>query len=566
MMKRIIIDLDRKLYISDDVIMEIPAKMYGRIRILITNSGRIIRNEILAQAEYDYLSDTKDPVANIRKRIAEIIKKFPDLKGHIQNVPGKGYYWNAQCSDHEMIIILNGVPYIITDIENTDFSPKEISEKTFIGLATNMSRNITRTDQSSINSTLHAHGDDYCILEKIVHNLGFKLERGIQKRVGVIEYECNHRSRIVKLGLTSCNLKDETIPEEIFTFPNLEVLILSQNMISSFPKNVTGLTKLKKLDLSNNQIRVLPKYIDFLTSLQYLDLSDNLLNTLPSSIGDLQNLVSIRVIDNSIMHLPEINPKKQWLSLEDLEIDGAYIDTLPSWIYSLKELRILSLSKLHLNHFPDKLYKLKKLNYLLLDSTEFPEWPEDIKLPKSLKHLVLDGSHLPFYHNSNIRKIPSFIVKRKPNYVRSQEYMKKAFSNLQVSLGGDILNGYNLDKILNATPEIAYKYLKRFELEEPVQLFNRQDRTTNQKLVVLGDGNVGKSSLVQRLCLDNPDNDYIPLDPLDYTHGININHHMHLSHIWDKSYQVFRDFTCTFWDFGGQDKYKSCNHLMLTDY
>lgn len=85
------------------------------------------------------------------------------------------------------------------------------------------------------------------------------------------------------------------------------------------------------------------------------------------------------------------------------------------------------------------------------------------------------------------------------------------------------------------------------------------------KVVLLGTGGTGKSSLIQRLCLKNPDDDNIPLNQPQTTHGVNIDYHLTLKGINDIKTNSLYDYTLHFWDFGGQTKYMGLNKLLLTD-
>lgn len=408
--------------------------------------------------------------------------------------------------------------------------------------------------------------NDYEYLKIISKKTGYELVESNKAIPSKITYFWDENEQnILRLSLVACNMTNETLPEELWKFKALELLDLRLNMISNFPMGLIELKTLKELDLSTNQIRVISSEIKHMESLEKLDLSDNQLETLPQDIGKLRNLKRLRLISNRIIKLPSIDTEKEWLAMENLQIDGADVKELPSWLFTLKSLKILSLSKLHLNRFPESIIHLKKLEHLYLDGTQFPKWPDKIDIPSSVKLIVLDGAYLPKVENTDICQIPDFIVKLKPKYVPNQQSINKNSSNLQVSLGGNISNGLNEEKLFNDNVDISYQYLQKIYKNKSINMLDSLTRIKDVKIVLLGAGAVGKTSLVQRLCLTNPDNDNIPLDSVQTTHGVNIDYTLNLNSIWDNAKQRAWDFIAHFWDFGGQNKYRGINKFLLTD-
>ena len=385
----------------------------------------------------------------------------------------------------------------------------------------------------------------------------------INTKIGFSVDENNH---IIQLCMNNCNLMNETIPTELWQLKHLKRLCLSTNMISYFPEGILKLHNLVQLELNGNQLRVITGKIYELRNLESIDLAGNQLESLPLDIGKMPSLKRIRLNSNRLIVLPTLNPHKEWLQLEAIDLDGADIKELPSWLFSLKALKYLSLSKLHLNRFPESICHLSKLERLYLDSTQFPLWPNKILLPKSMRFIVLDGAYLPSISQSGICRIPDAIIELKPKYVRNQKSIDQNDMTFQVSLGGNITDGLDGSQLFNDDPYVSYNYLKnlynvnRFEIDHLEYV-----RLKDIKIALLGSGAVGKTSLVQRLCLSNPDDDNIALETVQTTHGVNIDYQMNLQNVWDKTNKRYENFTAHFWDFGGQDKYRGVNKLLLTD-
>lgn len=385
----------------------------------------------------------------------------------------------------------------------------------------------------------------------------------ISRKIG---YFSDNNGHIVQLCINDCNLLNETIPNELWQLQYLQTLCLSTNMISNFPEGLLKLHNLVRLDLNGNQLRVITGKIKELRLLESLDLAGNQLETLPIDIGQMPSLKKLRLNSNRLVSLPPLDPETDWLQLESIDLDGADMKELPSWLFSLQSLKFLSLSKLHLNHFPESFCCLQKLEQLYLDSTQFPLWPNRIFLPKSMHFIVLDGAHVPSIPQLGIRRIPDAIIELKPKYVRNQKSIDLSDSTFQVSLGGDLSTGLDESQLFHDNPHVSYNYLKKiYNIDEVEDNSLEYVRLKDIKVVLLGAGAVGKSSLVQRLQLSDPDNDNIPLEQVQTTHGVNIDYQLNLYDVWDKTNKKYENFTVHFWDFGGQDKYRGINKLLLTD-
>jgi len=132
--------------------------------------------------------------------------------------------------------------------------------------------------------------------------------------------------------------------------------------------------------------------------------------------------------------------------------------------------------------------------------------------------------------------------------------------------GGDISVGLDGNQLFHDDPCVSYNYLKNLYNVNKIENDHLEYvRLKDIKIALLGSGAVGKSSLVQRLCLSNPDDDNIALESVQTTHGVNIDYQMNLHNVWDETNKRYEDFTVRFWDFGGQDKYRGINKLLLTD-
>ncbi|CCW66566.1 unnamed protein product [Phytomonas sp. Hart1] len=96
------------------------------------------------------------------------------------------------------------------------------------------------------------------------------------------------------------------VPAEVYTPPPLHVvyLDLSQNALTSLPKELSCMVHLRKLLVSYNKLTVLPDTIGHLTQLEQIDASHNVIEDLPSSFDSLVNLQSIAMDYNNFCEIP----------------------------------------------------------------------------------------------------------------------------------------------------------------------------------------------------------------------------------------------------------------------
>jgi len=93
-----------------------------------------------------------------------------------------------------------------------------------------------------------------------------------------------------------------SIPEEVWKYKQLKVLILNQNDIYRLPKEIGQLNNLLYLDLDNNHISYLPDEIGQLKNLVALSLRNNQGYGISNEIGKLKNLVIL--LYRNLLFLP----------------------------------------------------------------------------------------------------------------------------------------------------------------------------------------------------------------------------------------------------------------------
>ena len=289
-----------------------------------------------------------------------------------------------------------------------------------------------------------------------------------------------------------------TIPPSIGELSHLEELFVNSNELRTLPPEIGLLTELRVLDLTDNKLSVLPEELGNLSKLESLNLSRNLLVSLPSRIGGLSRLKKLDVRANKLATVPaEIG---DLLALVELFLHENDIDCIPEEIGKLSNLITLSLNNNHLDTIPESIGNLTSLAYLYLQNNYITDLPVEIG---NLENLLL----------LNVNKNPL------------------------VSPPPEIVDG-------GTTAIVTY-------LRQRGTLSRRQ---WFSKLIVIGEGGVGKTSLVKAL-LNQPFN-----ETQASTHGVEI-FEINLTHPLEKTI----DMHLKTWDFGGQEIYHATHQFFLTN-
>lgn len=180
-------------------------------------------------------------------------------------------------------------------------------------------------------------------------------------------------------------------------------LTLSENL-TLFPLEILSLAdSLEILDLSNNQLTTLPKELVQLKNLKIIFASNNLFTTLPEVLGECDSLEMVGFKANKIEHVPfNALPKKlRWLILTD-----NCITALPDSLGERPKLQKLALAGNKLTKLPLTLSKLNNLELIRISANNLIECPDQLlHLPK-LAWFAFAGN--PFSQSSiHIDSVPS---------------------------------------------------------------------------------------------------------------------------------------------------------------
>ncbi|WP_413199540.1 COR domain-containing protein [Nostoc piscinale] len=311
------------------------------------------------------------------------------------------------------------------------------------------------------------------------------------------------------------------LPPEFGQLANLTELSLHNNQLGSLPPEICQLLNLTELSLDNNQLESLPSEVCQISNLTRLYLGDNQLSTLPPEICKLSNLITLYLNDNKLSTLP--SEVCQLFNLTTLYLGGNKLSTLPSEVYQLSNLITLYVHDNNLSTLPSEICQLSNLTRLYLDHNQLRSLPPEISQLSNLTRLYLD-------HNQ-LRSLPPEIGQ---------------LANLTMLYLGN-------NPITSPPPEIIEQGTQAIlaYLQEKLEDSQRQ---WVSKLLVVGEGGVGKTSLLRALRGEEFDTQE------STTHGIEIKS-LPLTHLAkpDVTMQL------NTWDFGGQEIYHATHQFFLTN-
>ncbi|MEY8338171.1 COR domain-containing protein [Lachnospiraceae bacterium 62-35] len=279
-----------------------------------------------------------------------------------------------------------------------------------------------------------------------------------------------------------------------------ETLGLRINNFQEIPAEIGKLINVKHLHINkhstNNKSILLPPEIGNLKQLEVFDAYGCDMVDLPEEFGRLMNLKSVNLNHNNFTVFP-----KEILSLEKLEslaIDFNF-KTLPDEICNLVHLKYLYFPKANISYLPDDIGNLQELEVLCIWGTKVNRLPDSCQKLKKIKSLYLTKSIFE-------KIIPPEIISQSPL---------------------EVIN-----------------YIVRYQND------TKKIEVNESKMLIVGQGGVGKTCLLNRLKNDKYDEtvstEGIAIEPWEFE-------------IEGKKYKL------NTWDFGGQEIYHATHQFFLTN-
>ena len=310
------------------------------------------------------------------------------------------------------------------------------------------------------------------------------------------------------------------IPSIITQFQNLESLSVNFNLLTEIPE-ISSFQNLVFLDIgANKELGHIPPQILQLSSLTSLNISSNNIEQIPPALFKM-NLKALNISSNLFTELDQLS---QLTTLEILDISNNNLTTFPDFIYSftlLVELNISTLSMTHihpnisnlqgLTHLnasvnlievlPTEFLQLTKLKYLFLANNNLTTVPLDISKLSEMLELHLEYNQLIALSPGvgNMKNLAYLNVSH--NKLR---YLPASIVNLTVIAQTEQLLFEHNPKLSTPPKEAISKGMSTM-MAYMKELLTESEKCYRIKLMVVGQENVGKSSLLRCLVAYNKD-------------------------------------------------------------
>jgi internalin A len=361
------------------------------------------------------------------------------------------------------------------------------------------------------------------------------------------------------------------IPDAIAQCPALQTLHLNSNQISVIPDAIAQCPALQTLNLNSNQISVIPDALAQCPALQTLNLNSNQISVIPDALGQCSALQSLFLDSNQISAIPDA--LGHCSALQRLDLDSNQISVIPNALAHNPALKILFLQSNQIGVIPDALGQSPVLKSLYLNSNQISAIPDALGQSPSLKLLGLNSNQISVIPdtlgqcsalqslnlNSNqISVIPDALAHSPSTaialilitikFLRCQPASKtypSSSSSICVTIPYPFLPEILEPSALYQSPGVAgiFNYLHQLRSGEVKPL-------NEAKLLLVGQGSVGKTSLVNRLLHDRFNPNESQTDGLTVRQwGVHVN---------------AKDVRLNVWDFGGQEIYHATHQFFLT--
>ncbi|MDF1512657.1 MAG: COR domain-containing protein [Anaerolineae bacterium] len=356
-----------------------------------------------------------------------------------------------------------------------------------------------------------------------------------------------------------------TLPPEVGQLVNLESLDLSGNELIAVPPEISNLGQLRHLDLRRNLLTGLPVEIGMLSQLISLDVRQNQLSALPREFESLQQLQSLDLRQNNFRVFPQ--SVLALSRLAELHIWQNPLLSIPLEIGELRNLTMLNMGGNAMSEIPPGIWELENLRHLIIEHTELTEIPPEITRLSRLEYVE--------FHNNRLMTLPSefgslsnllavilhhnYLVKLPEELGALRRLRRLDLHNNQLISLPQSIHALKALEVLDVShnplpipPEVTAW------VREPAALISYYidhqkgpKRPLNEaKLILVGQGNVGKTSVRRRLM----ENEFNPMEPK--TQGIEIES-------WTTQVNS-ADIKLNVWDFGGQEIMHATHQFFLT--
>jgi len=206
--------------------------------------------------------------------------------------------------------------------------------------------------------------------------------------------------------------------------------------------------------------------------------------------------------------------------------------------------RELDLPRQELTELPEAVASLTNLTHLYLSNNQITEIPEAVANLTNLTHLYL--------FNNQITQIPELLAKltnltklylSDNGITEIPEALAKLTNLTELHLSGNQITNIPLEIVDSNNVKEILNYLRQISTSKTRPLHEA-------KLLLIGQGNVGKTSLIERLIRNKYDKNQPQTD------GLNVE-------TWNIQVNT-KEIRLNVWDFGGQEIYHATHQFFLT--
>ncbi|KAK5576072.1 hypothetical protein RB653_007210 [Dictyostelium firmibasis] len=402
-----------------------------------------------------------------------------------------------------------------------------------------------------------------------------------------------HLVGLRELNLSKNNLN--SISCSLSSLVKLEKLSFEENSITNLPIETVvllaeKLTSLTELNLSSNQLIDLPiEFSMFSKSLKKLHLKNNRFSAIPEVLGMLENLIELDLseLDLSSSTNSGVSIPTKLSKLCVLNLNQTRIVELPKEFGDLKSLEKLYLDFNSLVTLPHSFRLLKNLEELSLSFNSMTELPREVCFLVNLKKLMIEGNQIQFLPNeiSQLSKLMVLnVCKNKLDSLPASIGQLSQLVSLNLNNNSQLvslrptmgllsnLTELKLEgtRLKTPPPEIVSLGLKSILLYLK-DLIKGQEQCYKMKLMIVGQENVGKTTLLKTL--KEKKKKATPGGPNISTDGIAIDQWVFscLFEELDETSQNGRmikkkqDITLSIWDFAGQEIYYTTHQFFLSE-
>jgi internalin A len=354
-----------------------------------------------------------------------------------------------------------------------------------------------------------------------------------------VPVELSQLSQLQRLWLSDNQLT--AVPVELSQLSQLQRLWLSDNQLTAVPVELSQLSQLQYLGLDNNQLTQVPVELSQLSQLQRLNLSNNQLTAVPVELSQLSQLQELWLSKNQLTQVPvELSQLSQ---LQSLGLDNNQLTAVPVELSQLSQLQTLNLDDNQLTAVPAELSQLSQLENVWLDNNQLTQVPVELSQLSQLQWLDLN--------NNQLTEVPMELG-------QLSQLQRLGLSDNQLTQVPVELSQLSQLQYLGLSGNPDLKIPPEVEADGTRALLDFLSQAPQPhwvaKLMLVGEGRVGKSSLLRALL-------GLPFElNLPTTHGMLIGR-LPLPH----PRRAGVEMELSTWDFGGQQIYHAMHQFFLTD-